>query len=237
MHRHLLDNYSQGESPIHRLPAWVKLAFMLAAILAVLTVPVAHHEFFIAITCALILIAMVSRLPPGFLLMRLMLLEPLVLGVAILTLLSPGGWRAFAAIVLRSTLSMSVIVLLANTTPLSEVLMVLRRLRVPALLITTLALMHRYLFVLLDESRRMRRARACRTFNTSRRRTWKTLAGVIGQLFVRSVDRAEPRLCRHAVPGVGNDAYHPRPGSPRSPLPLWRRHPSPPWCELQGGAR
>ena len=63
--------------------------------------------------------------------------------------------------------------------------------RVPGLLITTIALMHRYLFVLADEAERMRRARASRTFTRDRRARWQTLSTVVGQLFVRASERAE----------------------------------------------
>ena len=52
-----------------------------------------------------------------------------------------------------------VLVLLAATTPFSEIVRVLREWRVPALLLTTLTLMDRYLFVLVEESGRMQRAR------------------------------------------------------------------------------
>ncbi len=56
---------------------------------------------------------------------------------------------------------------------------------------TTLALMYRYLFVLMDEAERMQRARASRTFTKPGLRSWKTLGTVVGQLFVRSSERAE----------------------------------------------
>jgi len=82
-------------------------------------------------------------------------------------------------------------ILLANTTPFSELLGVLRRIHFPALMITTLALMYRYLFVLVDETERMQRARVSRTFTKQRAHVWKSLATVIGQLFVRSTERAE----------------------------------------------
>jgi cobalt/nickel transport system permease protein len=62
---------------------------------------------------------------------------------------------------------------------------------VPGLLVTTLALMHRYLFVLANEMERMRRARLSRTFTRRRRVRWQTLATVVGQLFVRASERAE----------------------------------------------
>ena len=57
--------------------------------------------------------------------------------------------------------------------------------------VTTLTLMHRYLFVLADEAERMRRARASRTFTRGRRFQWHTLATVVGQLFIRASERAE----------------------------------------------
>ncbi len=52
-------------------------------------------------------------------------------------------------------------------------------------------LMHRYLFVLGHEAHRMNRARACRTFRNTRRFQWQSLSTVIGQLFIRSADRAD----------------------------------------------
>jgi cobalt/nickel transport system permease protein len=51
--------------------------------------------------------------------------------------------------------------------------------------------MHRYLYVLVDEAERMRRARASRTFVRGRRIQWRTLATVVGHLFIRASERAE----------------------------------------------
>jgi cobalt/nickel transport system permease protein len=111
--------------------------------------------------------------------------------VALVNALQPaarGGWVVVAA---KSTICLLTIILVSNTTPFSQILRVLKAVRVPGLLITTLALMHRYLFVLVEEAERMRRARASRTFTRSRWLTWKSLATVVGQLFVRSTERAE----------------------------------------------
>jgi cobalt/nickel transport system permease protein len=58
-------------------------------------------------------------------------------------------------------------------------------------MLTTLALMYRYLPVLAEESRRMDRARKSRTFSMCRVMIWHNLTTVIAQLFMRSVDRAE----------------------------------------------
>jgi len=116
---------------------------------------------------------------------------PFVLGVALVNALQPAARASWLLVLIRSALCLATVVLVSNTTSFSEILRVLRRVRVPALLITTMALMHRYLFVLADETERMQRARASRTFVRGRRARWQTLATVVGQLFVRASERAE----------------------------------------------
>ena len=124
----------------------------------------------------LIGVAGMSFVPPSFLLKRLAQMEPVVLGAGLLALFQPGGARVFAALALRTTLCLSTMLLLANTTPFPDLLAVLRRLRVPALFVTTLALMYRYLYVLVDESQRMRRAAPAGPSRRSRRAAWVQMA-------------------------------------------------------------
>ncbi len=114
-----------------------------------------------------------------------------VLGVAGLMLLQPDGLARCVWAMSKANLCLLVTLLLSQTTPATEMLRVLQRLRVPWLFITTLTLMHRYLFVLADESERMRRARASRTFTRGRRFQWQALSSVVGQLFVRASEHAE----------------------------------------------
>ena len=191
MHHDYLDRYSGLDSPVHRTPAGVKLACALLLLLATILIPMSRAVFFAGMAFALITIAALSRVPLGFLLRRLLMLEPFVLGVAVLSLLQPGGLTVFLRLVARGTLCLSTVILLSSTTPFAEMLRVLRKLRLPAILITMLALMYRYVFVLVDEAERMSRARASRTFRRDRSRAWRTRGNLIGQLFVRSTERAE----------------------------------------------
>jgi cobalt/nickel transport system permease protein len=186
-----LDRWSRIDSPVHRLPAAAKLAGTLALVLALVVVPVRFPWFFAAVAAGLIGVAALSRIPARYLLGRLLLLEPLVLGVALLSFLQPDGWRTGLVVVLRSTLCLAATILLTNTTRFSDLLGVLRRARVPALLLTTIALMYRYLFVLADEAGRMQRARASRTLRPGRVHAWRSTATLAGQLFLRSTERAE----------------------------------------------
>jgi cobalt/nickel transport system permease protein len=187
MRHDFLDRHSRLDSVIHRLPAATKLIAAIVLLLAVIWSP----QAFIPVAIILVLVAAASRIPAGFLLKRLLLLEPFVLGVAVLSLFQPNGGRVFTLIALRSTLCLLIVILLSSATPFSELLRTLRKVRVPALLITTLTLMYRYLFVLIDETDRMRRARACRTFTPRRAHAWKSLSTVAGQLFIRASERAD----------------------------------------------
>ncbi len=186
-----LDRHSRSDSIVHRLPAGAKLALALALIFLVLLCPAERALLLVLPLAALLAIAALSRIPPGFLLRRMALLEPFVLGVALLAVFQPGGWQHMLLLVARCTLCLFTMVLLSNTTPFAELLRVLKTLHVPGLLVATLALMYRYLFVLADEAQRMKRARASRTFVRQRRREWKASATVASQLFVRASERAE----------------------------------------------
>ena len=191
MRHDFLDRYSRLDSPIHRASAAVKLVAALALVLAVVLLPPSRPVFLAAVAVVLLVVAGLSRIPWPALLWRVILLEPFVLGVAILALFQPGGWRLFLILVARSTLCLLTMVLLSNTTPFADLLRVLKAWRMPALLVTTLSLMYRYLFVLVDEAQRMQRARASRTFTPRRRRAWRAMATVVSQLFIRSSERAE----------------------------------------------
>ncbi len=175
---------------VRRWPASFKVAATVAFLAAVTLTPANRSTWFVAEAAALLAAVGIARTPLRPLLLRLLWLSPFVAGTALAAALAPHGpdWRFLA---LRSGLCLAAVVLLGQTTTFSEMLGVLRLLRVPSLLGTTLALMHRYLFLLADESSRMTRARAARTFVPSRRFAWLTAASVVGQLFVRATERAE----------------------------------------------
>ena len=163
----------------------------MALVGSVVLLPRGAWAAYALVGAALVLAAALSRIPALVLARKLVLLEPFVLGVAALSLLQPHGPAVFASMLVKSTLCLFAMVLLTSATRFTDVLGVLWRLRVPALLVTSLALMYRYLSVLVDESARMHRARRSRTFSGGRAFAWRSSATVVALLFVRSSERAE----------------------------------------------
>jgi cobalt/nickel transport system permease protein len=185
------DPYVSRQSVIHRLRAGIKLFATLGIVITTVTLPRSAWPAFGVIGVVLLIIIALSRLPLIHILKRLALLEPFVLAVALLSLWQPDGVLVFAGLVTKGTISLFTMVILVTTTRFSDILRVFWSLRIPNVLVTTISLMYRYLFLILDEMTRMTRARASRTFSPGRWLTWHSLANVIGHLFVRTSERAE----------------------------------------------
>lgn len=191
MRHDFIDRYSRINSPIHRLPALAKFISSIYLVFLVILIPIQYESVFIAEAGLLVLLILMSKIPLKFVLSRLLILETFTLGIALLALLRPNGPAIFLTIVVKSTLSLLTVILLSNSTPFSDLLEVMKQLKFPALIITILALMYRYIFVLLDEMERMVRARESRSFLANRKSRWIVLASLVGQLFIRSTERAE----------------------------------------------
>lgn len=189
---HELVAQSTADSPVHRLSPGVKLGVTFTILVGVALIPRSWAlSPLVGIAVALLAIAAVARVRTRVVARRVLLLAPFIAGVAVLALFQPNGLAAAAFLASKSAICLFAMILLTETTSFTKTLEVLRRIHVPVLLITVIALMYRYLFVLVDEAQRMRRARRARTFTRRRRAAWRSAASVAGQLFVRSSERAD----------------------------------------------
>lgn len=191
MSRFAFDQLSRGRSVVHLAPSGLKLALALGLLLFVVAWR-GKAIWLWSIPPILLAVVFAARLSLRAILLRLLLLEPFILGVALLALTGPGGWRAALLLMARCTLCLAIMLTLAATTPFWRLMGVLRALHVPTLLVTVMSLMYRYLFLLVDEAHRLRRARASRAFRpVTRWEHWRASASTIGHLFIRTSDRAE----------------------------------------------
>ena len=102
-----------------------------------------------------------------------------------------GVARVLLTILAKNSLAFLAMLVLVNVTPFRKLLVAMRRLGMPAVLVSTLQFMYRYLHVLADELDRMVKARRSRTFRRSGRLDWGLLTGLIGVLFLRAFERGE----------------------------------------------
>ena len=192
-----LELYSEDDAPLQRLDARVKLLWTVAYVVAVVATPVGWWRALAAEGLGLAFLVGLSGVPPRVLAARwlgfLVLFGFLTLAVA------PArperaefGVAAVALTILaKDSLAFLATLLLVQVTPFRVLLTAMRRLGVPATLVSTLRFMYRYLFVLTDELDRMVTARRARTFRRSGRLDWGLLTGLIGVLFLRAFERGE----------------------------------------------
>jgi cobalt/nickel transport system permease protein len=116
------------------------------------------------------------------------------------------GWAPGAAVTAGSLIGHSLaggaaVLLLATTTPLSDLLPALRLLRVPAAVLEVAGVTYRLLFVLLDSLRTTREAQTARMGYSSWGRSYRSSGALAAAVLMRSWDRA--RRMQEGLAGRG----------------------------------
>lgn len=201
-----LSAYTQQDSPWHRLHPRARLLCALTLVVGTALTPNGAWGAWGIYAVALLVLVLVSRVPPLVLLRRLSL-EVLFVSVLLLTILFAGRGTplvtlgplviteqalvAFGSVLTKATLSLLALNLLAITTAAPNLLQSLGELKFPALLVRVLESMLRYLAVLIDELGSMRRAAQARSNGLGALLGWRTLGNVLGALFLRTYGRGE----------------------------------------------
>ncbi|MGD2058539.1 MAG: cobalt ECF transporter T component CbiQ [Anaerolineales bacterium] len=213
MHVSLLDVYQPRRAWVHALDPRVKILATLGFILTAVTLPEGAWISYALLYVLILALAWSTELGVAFMLRRGVIALPFVLAALPLPFLTPGeviyklpllGWTMtdagsfrFLSILLRTWVAVQAAVILSATTTIPDILWGLERLKVPGIIVATIGLMVRYLFVLADEAVRMVRARTSRSPKIEGVRPpgviWQGgMAGMmVGSLFLRSLERSE----------------------------------------------
>lgn len=189
------DRYGRSVSVCHRLPPVLKLVLALSVIVSGVAIPIQYWPAYGVLACLVFAGHSIAGVPLGYIVRRLLLFLPFIGSMAISLPLSQGfdrGWDLMLTILFRGTLAFLVSLWLVNVMPFEQLLTTLRRLKVPAVIVAILAFMYRYVFVVWDELDSLRLAWKTRSFgHASLWFRWKSLAGLLGMLLIRSLNRAE----------------------------------------------
>jgi cobalt/nickel transport system permease protein len=201
-HSHVL--YVHEHSAIHRMAATAKLVAALGMVVSIAITPREAVWAFGLYAFAIGCIAWISRVRPGFLLVRLLAVAPFVLFALFIPFIAtgetvavfgidlsiPGLWGAWN-ILAKAVLGASVSILLTATTEMADLLRGMGALRVPALFTSIATFMIRYLELISEELKRMRIAMTARGYDPRWISQVRPIATSAGALFVRSYERGE----------------------------------------------
>jgi cobalt/nickel transport system permease protein len=201
-HGHALHYH--GHSRLHRAPAHLKIAALVAFMLVVVATPrdaYAVHGLYLLVLIGAVAL---SRVPAAYLLPRMLVEVPFVVFAVVVPFVASGpqtevlgltvsrtGLVDAFGLLAKATLGVIAGLLLAATTEPAALLRGLERLRLPQQLVQIMGFMLRYLEVVTGELARMRVAAASRGFTARNPRHWPVLARSIGALFIRSFERGE----------------------------------------------
>lgn len=216
IHDSLFDRYHVGESPLHRLSPIVKVVLTILFILSNALLPDGHWLGFGISWVVILLLNLVAQLGLTYTFKRSFIALPFAFAAITAIFALPGktlaefdflfwhlvatdvGLLRFFSIVIRSWLSVQVAILLVATTQFPDLIHALEHLRLPRMLVTVIAFLYRYIFVLSDEVLRLLRARQSRSAVLPNQQgggtvLWRArVAGnMVGQLFLRSYERSD----------------------------------------------
>jgi cobalt/nickel transport system permease protein len=194
-----------ARSPVHRLDPRAKLLGLASVTLVAVSTPLRAWPAFLACLVVLAAVASVGRVGPRVLWSRARVVLPLVLFVAVFVpfvrggaqvslgpvSVSQAGLATLAAVSVKATIGTLSAVLLGATTSFPDVLHGLERMRAPRLLVLIAGFMYRYLFVIVDETRRMRTALAARAYRPRHVLEAAAIGRVVIAMFLRTFDRGE----------------------------------------------
>ncbi|MFO7615481.1 MAG: cobalt ECF transporter T component CbiQ [Bacteroidales bacterium] len=204
MRHSFLDKYSNVSSPVHKMDPVMKLLAALLIILAIVSQPPDNLMPFAIYGILLLLLVSLSKIPVVFVMKRVLIILPFVVFAAAFYPISvklsdrsidlsfhhPAVLKGIS-IFLKAVLSVMVLIILVSTERFHQLLGALRRLKMPAAVCITSALMYRYIFILADESMKTSLARQSRTPGKIKQDRLKVLGNQMAVIFIRSWERAK----------------------------------------------
>lgn len=198
-----LDDFGRLDSPVHRLDVRAQLMTTMGFILVVMSYP--RYEVSALLPLFLYPVALVglSGLPVRYLLWKVAMAAPFAVFVGLFnpwldrevvgrlgSYAITGGWLSLMSILLRFTLTVSVAIILVGCTGIYRLCAGGTRMGIPRVFMVQVMFLYRYFFVIGDEGGRMVRGVGMRCYG-ERALGLKTYGLLVGQLLLRSMDRAQ----------------------------------------------
>ena len=219
-----MDELAAGTSPIHALCAPAKLLTTLAYIVVVLS----YHKYqlsgLVVMLLYPVLLFQISGVSVGAFFYKLRIVLPLVMAVAVFdpffdkapllyigSVAVSGGVVSMLTLMLKGVLCLTASFLLIATTSIDALCAALRRLRVPGMLVTLLLLTYRYVGVMTQELAVMTDAYHLRAPG-QKGIHYTAWGSFLGQLLLRSVDRAEELYASMQLRGFRGEFHYADPG-------------------------
>ncbi|MCX6995523.1 MAG: cobalt ECF transporter T component CbiQ [Kiritimatiellaeota bacterium] len=220
-----MDELGRMDTPVHRLDARAKAVVTLAFIGVVMSFPRYALSALTPFLLYPVAILAVGQIPARHILKKILVAAPFALAIGIFnpfmdrqpvaalgSLVITGGWVSFASILFRFVLTVGAALALVACTGMYRLGAGLEQLGVPRVFVMQLLFLYRYLFVVADQSVKTLRGVELRSAGARALRP-RVYGSLIGQLLLRSLDRAERVYRAMVARGFDGALRVPRPSS------------------------
>lgn len=198
----LLDDLARKKTFIHRIHPAIKLLTTIVYIIALTSFEKHEVSAVLPFVFYPVFIFSFAEIPVIPVLKRVLLVEPLIIGIGILNPLFDNysvvlgdiaisrGWLTFLSILIKCSLAVTAGILLVATTGMDRLAFALRVLKIPRVFVLQLLLTYRYIWLLIEEALRMIQAYSMRAPGRKGIRI-SDLGSFLGQMLLRALDRAQ----------------------------------------------
>lgn len=207
MHHAVIDRLSMQSTFLHRLDARAKLIAAMVFTIFVISLPGTSISILLVCGAGPFAMLTVSKVPFKLAGLQILCLSPFVAVFAISMVFydtSPvtvafgpfefsttSGVLRCGAILGKFSITMTTLIVLSATTRFSDIIGVFSWMRLPRILIMQIALLHRYLFIIIDRACSVGRSRAGRKLrNLGFKYELKAAVGMLGNIAAYSTDTA-----------------------------------------------
>lgn len=218
-----IEELAEGSTAVHKLHPMVKLIATVIYIVVVISFNRYNVSGLIPFVFYPVVLMALAEIPYSLVFKRVAMVLPFCAFAGISNIIFDkaifftiggfgitAGMVSFTSILLKTFLTVTAVLVLMATTQIPELTYQLRMLKVPEILVVQLTMTYRYISVLLDETTTMYTAYILRS-PQHKGIQMKDMGVFVGQLLLRSFDRAErvycAMKCRGFEGGVGYTSY------------------------------
>lgn len=198
-----MDELGRMDTPIHRLDARAKALVTVVFIVLVMSFPRYEISALVPFLFYPVVLAGLGRIPARHIMKKMLVAAPFAVVIGLVnplldrhpvgsigSVVLTGGWISFVSILFRFVLTVGAALVLVACTGMHRLGAGLEQLGVPRVFVMQLLFLYRYLFVVSDEAARIMRGVELRSNGVASLRL-RTYGSLVGQLLLRSMDRAD----------------------------------------------
>ena len=204
-----IDELGDRNTMIHGIDSSIKIIVTIIYVIKVISM----KQFIISdITCIVLyplILFKVGKVPIKFIVKKIIFILPIILGLSVINLIIDFSYSEiyFSLLLLfKCTFALIGALLLIVTTGVNNLAFGLKKLKIPNILIMQILMLYRYIILMMEEFYRVKSAYELRTLG-EKSMTMKDYGQIVGQMFLKTIDRSEKVYEAMKLRGFEEDLY------------------------------